>query len=142
MILSNAKKFWFELQLINRYVDGNPDIPGRICAAQLCGLCNGHGDCIYNEATKNVTCSCVGGYTGEFCEIEPAKTLLLLFLILSILLLLLSLCFCLYFCSRLRYLLLLLHLIIIKIFFMRKKKKQQQIVVEIIKKIFKKWSFV
>uniref|UniRef100_A0A1I8E9I0 EGF-like domain-containing protein n=1 Tax=Wuchereria bancrofti TaxID=6293 RepID=A0A1I8E9I0_WUCBA len=58
------------------YLDGNPSEPGRICAAQLCGLCNGHGDCIYNEATKNVTCSCVGGYTGEFCEIEPSKTLL------------------------------------------------------------------
>uniref|UniRef100_A0A1I7VU29 Transmembrane matrix receptor MUP-4 n=1 Tax=Loa loa TaxID=7209 RepID=A0A1I7VU29_LOALO len=84
------------------YVDGNPDEPGRICAAQLCGLCNGHGDCIYNEATKNVTCSCVGGYTGKFCEIEPSKTLLLLFLILAILLLLLSLCLCLYFCSKLR----------------------------------------
>ncbi|VDK69878.1 unnamed protein product [Litomosoides sigmodontis] len=84
------------------YVDGNPSEPGRICAAQLCGLCNGHGDCIYNEATKNVTCSCVGGYTGEFCEIEPSKALLLLFLILSILLLLISLSSCLYFCSKLR----------------------------------------
>ncbi|CAG9540270.1 unnamed protein product [Cercopithifilaria johnstoni] len=84
------------------YVDGNPNDPGRICAAQLCGLCNGHGDCIYNEATKNVTCSCIGDYTGEFCEIEPSKTLLLLFLILATLLLLLSLCFCLYFCSKLR----------------------------------------
>uniref|UniRef100_A0A915PRP0 Uncharacterized protein n=1 Tax=Setaria digitata TaxID=48799 RepID=A0A915PRP0_9BILA len=84
------------------YVDGNPNEPGRICAAQLCDACNGHGDCVYNEATKNVTCSCVGGYTGEFCQIEPSKTLLLLFLILAILLLLLSLCFCLYFCSKLR----------------------------------------
>ncbi|KAM3722540.1 Transmembrane matrix receptor [Dirofilaria immitis] len=84
------------------YVDGNPEEPGRICAAQLCGLCNGHGDCIYNETTKNVTCSCIGGYTGEFCEIEPSKTLLLLFLILAIILFLLSLCFCIYFCSKLR----------------------------------------
>ncbi|VDM92517.1 unnamed protein product, partial [Onchocerca ochengi] len=94
--------FGYKCRCPDGYVDGNPEEPGRICAAQLCGLCNGHGDCIYDEATKNVTCSCVGGYTGEFCEIEPAKTLLLLFLILAVLLLLLSLCCCMYFCSKLR----------------------------------------
>ncbi|VDM84962.1 unnamed protein product [Strongylus vulgaris] len=37
-------------------------------AALLCGLCNGHGDCIHDSTTNNVTCACVEGYTGQYCE--------------------------------------------------------------------------
>ncbi|VDN07984.1 unnamed protein product [Thelazia callipaeda] len=92
----------YECRCPEGYVDGNPKLPGRICAAQLCGLCNDHGDCLYNQSTQNVTCVCHDGYTGEFCEIPPSKTLLILFLILAALLLLLSLCCCMYFCSKLR----------------------------------------
>ncbi|VDK31446.1 unnamed protein product [Gongylonema pulchrum] len=68
----------YECRCPDGYVDGSPSEPGRVCAAQLCGLCNGHGDCVYNEATKNVTCSCVEGYTGEFCEIAPSNVHLIL----------------------------------------------------------------
>lgn len=119
--------------LINRYVDGNPSEPGRVCAAQLCGLCHGHGDCIFNEATKNVTCSCVGGHTGEFCEIEPSKTLLLLSLILATLLLLLSLFCCLYYCSKLRCFI--YNALFTLQFFIFEEAKRQS--AEIIEKIFK-----
>jgi hypothetical protein len=50
------------------FVDGNLQNPGRICSAQLCGLCNGNGDCLHDLATRNVTCQCFDGFAGEYCD--------------------------------------------------------------------------
>ncbi|MFH4974923.1 hypothetical protein AB6A40_001632 [Gnathostoma spinigerum] len=83
------------------YTDGGSP-PGRVCAALLCGLCNGHGDCVTNPETNNITCACVEGYTGEFCEVAPSSIPLLLWLLLALLFLLLTLCCCLYFCLKTR----------------------------------------
>jgi len=76
--------------------------PGHQCAAKQCGLCNGHGDCITDPFTHNVTCACMTGYIGEFCELTAANIPMLLFLILALLFLLLTLCCLLYLCTRCR----------------------------------------
>ncbi|KAK6027084.1 SEA domain protein, partial [Ostertagia ostertagi] len=76
--------------------------PGRVCAALLCGLCNGHGDCIHDSVTNNVTCACVDGYSGQFCEAAPSNAGLILMTILALLFLLLTLLCCLYLCARCR----------------------------------------
>ncbi|KAK6013056.1 calcium binding EGF domain protein, partial [Ostertagia ostertagi] len=60
-------KYGYECKCPDGYTDGNPSEPGRVCAALLCGLCNGHGDCIHDSVTNNVTCACVDGYSGQFC---------------------------------------------------------------------------
>ncbi|KAK0416294.1 hypothetical protein QR680_012402 [Steinernema hermaphroditum] len=82
------------------YTDGNPAEPGRVCAALLCGQCNGHGHCIGDAGSANVTCSCVEGYTGDFCEVAPSSAGLILLIILALLFLLLTLLCCLYACCR------------------------------------------
>ncbi|KAE9418454.1 hypothetical protein Angca_009775 [Angiostrongylus cantonensis] len=92
----------YECRCPDGYTDGNPVEPGRICAALLCGLCNGHGDCIHDSVTNNVTCSCVDGYSGEFCEVAPSNVGLILMVILALLFLLLTLLCCLYLCARCR----------------------------------------
>jgi hypothetical protein len=72
------------------YIDGQPETPGRVCAALLCDLCNKHGDCVHDIVTKNVTCSCTGDYTGEFCEVAPSMAPLVFLLLLALLFLLLA----------------------------------------------------
>uniref|UniRef100_A0A1I7XPS4 EGF-like domain-containing protein n=1 Tax=Heterorhabditis bacteriophora TaxID=37862 RepID=A0A1I7XPS4_HETBA len=94
------KKFGYDCRCPDGYSDGNPSEPGRICAALLCGLCNGHGDCIHDSLTNNVTCACVDGYSGEFCEVAPSNIGLILMTILALLFLLLTLLCCLYACAR------------------------------------------
>lgn len=94
------KIFAYKWSDISSYTDGNPSEPGRICAALLCGLCHGHGDCVHDINTKNITCACIEGYTGKFCEIAPSKASLILPLILALIFLLLTLCCCLYFCLK------------------------------------------
>uniref|UniRef100_A0A915AKQ6 Transmembrane cell adhesion receptor mua-3 n=1 Tax=Parascaris univalens TaxID=6257 RepID=A0A915AKQ6_PARUN len=84
------------------YTDGNPSLPGRVCAALLCGLCNGHGDCVHDPLTNNITCACVEGYSGQFCELAPSRASAILLIILALLFLLLTLCCCLYFCLKTR----------------------------------------
>ncbi|CAI4230491.1 unnamed protein product [Auanema sp. JU1783] len=96
------KKNGYECACPEGYTDGNPSEPGRICAALLCGLCNGHGDCIHDSLTNNVTCACVDGYSGEFCEVAPSKAGLILMLLLALLFLLLTLLCCLWLCARCR----------------------------------------
>ncbi|VDN53805.1 unnamed protein product, partial [Dracunculus medinensis] len=93
----------YECECPQGYTDGNPSEPGRICAALLCGLCHGHGDCVHDINTKNITCACIEGYTGKFCEIAPSKASLILPLILALIFLLLTLCCCLYFCLKTKY---------------------------------------
>lgn len=73
------------------YIDGNPTLPGRVCGALLCDLCNQHGDCIHNNLTNNVTCSCTEGYSGAFCEVAPSAVPLILLILLALLFLLLTL---------------------------------------------------
>ncbi|KAK6049468.1 calcium binding EGF domain protein [Cooperia oncophora] len=92
----------YECKCPDGYTDGNPAEPGRVCAALLCGLCNGHGDCIHDSVTNNVTCSCVDGYSGQFCEVAPSNAGLILMTILALLFLLLTLLCCLYLCARCR----------------------------------------
>ncbi|KAI6201465.1 hypothetical protein M3Y96_00844600 [Aphelenchoides besseyi] len=84
------------------YVDGNPAEPGRVCGALLCDLCNQHGDCVHNALTKNVTCACTEGWTGEFCEVAPSNAGLILLILLALLFLLLTLCCLFYFCTKCR----------------------------------------
>ncbi|ULU02771.1 hypothetical protein L3Y34_002395 [Caenorhabditis briggsae] len=96
------KKDGYECKCQEGYEDGNPALPGRICAAQLCGLCNGHGDCIHDAQSANVTCACLDGYTGEFCQTAPSQLPLILMLLLALLFLLLTLLCCLYMCARCR----------------------------------------
>lgn len=96
------KKLGYDCKCQEGYVDGNPDEPGRICAAPLCGMCNGHGDCIHDALTNNVTCACVDGYTGDFCEVAASKAGLILMLLLALLFLLLTLLCCLWLCARCR----------------------------------------
>ncbi|VDL81375.1 unnamed protein product [Nippostrongylus brasiliensis] len=52
--------------------------------------------------TNNVTCSCVDGYSGQFCELAPSNAGIILMLILALLFLLLTLLCCLYLCARCR----------------------------------------
>ena len=96
------KRNGYECRCPEGYSDGNPSEPGRICAALLCGLCNGHGDCIHDAVTNNVTCACVDGWTGQYCELAPSKLPLLLMLLLALLFALLALLCCLYLCARCR----------------------------------------
>ncbi|VDM42590.1 unnamed protein product [Toxocara canis] len=96
------RRIGYECACAKGYTDGNPSLPGRVCAALLCGLCNGHGDCVHDARTNNITCACVEGYTGEFCEIAPSHASAILFIILALLFLLLTLCCCLYFCLKTR----------------------------------------
>jgi len=84
------------------YTEGNPDEPGRVCGALLCGRCNGHGDCVQDPVSKNITCACVAGWSGEFCDVEQSNILIILMLILALLFLLLMLLCCLYFCLKTR----------------------------------------
>lgn len=90
------------LKVLFSYTDGNPSLPGRVCAALLCGLCNGHGDCVHDPLTNNITCACVEGYSGQFCELAPSRASAILLIILALLFLLLTLCCCLYFCLKTR----------------------------------------
>ncbi|KAJ1374162.1 hypothetical protein KIN20_036788 [Parelaphostrongylus tenuis] len=76
----------YECRCPDGYTDGNPAEPGRVCAALLCGLCHGHGDCIHDSVTNNVTCACVDGYSGEFCEVAPSNAGVILMTILALLL--------------------------------------------------------
>ncbi|CAB3402805.1 unnamed protein product [Caenorhabditis bovis] len=96
------KKIGYECRCQDGYDDGNVEMPGRICAASLCGLCNGHGDCIHDSLSSNVTCACLDGYTGQFCETAPSNAGLILMTILALLFLLLTLLCCLYMCARCR----------------------------------------
>ncbi|GMT19358.1 hypothetical protein PFISCL1PPCAC_10655, partial [Pristionchus fissidentatus] len=96
------KKIGYDCRCPEGYTDGNPSEPGRVCAALLCGMCNGHGDCIHDAATHNVTCTCVEGWTGEFCEVAPSKLPLILMLLLALLFLLLALLCCVALCARCR----------------------------------------
>ncbi|KAK5966841.1 Calcium binding EGF domain protein, partial [Trichostrongylus colubriformis] len=96
------QKHGYDCKCPDGYTDGNPAEPGRVCAALLCGLCNGHGDCIHDSLTNNVTCACVDGYSGQFCEVAPSHAGLILALILALLFLLLTLLCCLYLCARCR----------------------------------------
>ncbi|CAD6188433.1 unnamed protein product [Caenorhabditis auriculariae] len=96
------KKIGYECKCLEGYEDGNPAEPGRSCAARLCGLCNGHGDCIHDSLSSNVTCACLEGYTGQFCELAPSNAGLILMTILALLFLLLTLLCCLYACARCR----------------------------------------
>uniref|UniRef100_A0A158QLB9 VWFA domain-containing protein n=1 Tax=Haemonchus placei TaxID=6290 RepID=A0A158QLB9_HAEPC len=96
------QKIGYDCKCPDGYTDGNPAEPGRVCAALLCGLCNGHGDCIHDSVTNNVTCSCVDGYGGQFCELAPSNAGLILMTILALLFLLLTLLCCLYLCARCR----------------------------------------
>ncbi|CAD5215432.1 unnamed protein product [Bursaphelenchus okinawaensis] len=82
------------------FIDGNPAEPGTICAALLCDMCNQHGDCVHNALTKNVTCECADGWSGEFCEAAASSSKLVLFILCAILFLLLTLCILLYSCSK------------------------------------------
>lgn len=96
----------YTCQCPRNFLDGNPENPGRICSQQLCGLCNGHGDCLHDAVTRNVTCSCFEGWGGTFCD-EAAGALLaqsglIVVIVLAILFLLLSLCCLLYFCLKCR----------------------------------------
>ncbi|VDP12416.1 unnamed protein product [Heligmosomoides polygyrus] len=84
------------------YTDGNPSETGRVFAALLCGLGNGHGDCIHDSVTNNVTCACVDGYSGQFCALAPSSAEIILMLIIALLFLLLTLLCCLYLCARCR----------------------------------------
>ncbi|KJH46964.1 EGF-like domain protein [Dictyocaulus viviparus] len=95
-------KSGYDCRCPDGYTDGNPAEPGRVCAALLCGLCNGHGDCIHDSVTNNVTCSCVDDYSGQFCEVAPSNAGLILMTILALLFLLLTLLCCLYLCARCR----------------------------------------
>ncbi|RCN51669.1 EGF-like domain protein [Ancylostoma caninum] len=95
-------KLGYDCRCPDGYTDGNPSEPGRVCAALLCGLCNGHGDCIHDSVTNNVTCACVDGYSGQFCEVAPSNAGLILMTILALLFLLLTLLCCLYLCARCR----------------------------------------
>lgn len=49
-----------------------------------------HGDCVHDVITKNITCQCTDGYTGEFCEVAPSMAPLVLLLLLALLFLLLA----------------------------------------------------
>ncbi|PAV59374.1 hypothetical protein WR25_03507 [Diploscapter pachys] len=82
------------------YIDGNPDEPGRVCGALLCDLCNSHGDCVHNAATKNITCVCSDGWTGPQCQVAPSNASMILLILLALLFLLLALCCLLYFCTK------------------------------------------
>uniref|UniRef100_A0AC35UCE3 Transmembrane matrix receptor MUP-4 n=1 Tax=Rhabditophanes sp. KR3021 TaxID=114890 RepID=A0AC35UCE3_9BILA len=93
----------YTCQCAEGYTDGNPSNPGRSCAALLCGLCNGHGDCITSPQTGNITCSCAQGWKGETCAEAAGSTLsTILMILLALLLLLLALLCCLYLCLRTR----------------------------------------
>lgn len=71
------------------YVDGNTALPGRVCAALLCDLCNGHGDCV--PQADRVVCSCVDGYQGEYCEKLPSPVPFVLLVLLALAFLFLTL---------------------------------------------------
>ncbi len=43
------------------FTDGNLNIPGRLCAGEACGRCNGNGECIYDQESGNTTCICNEG---------------------------------------------------------------------------------
>lgn len=84
----------------NNFIDGNPAEPGTICAALLCDMCNQHGDCVHNALTKNITCECADGWSGEFCEVASSSVPLILLILLALLFLLLTLCCLLYLCTK------------------------------------------
>ncbi|VDN17723.1 unnamed protein product [Gongylonema pulchrum] len=90
----------YECRCPEGYIDGNPEQPGRVCGALLCDLCNSHGDCVHNSLTNNITCVCSDGWSGEFCDVAPSKTSIILLVILAVLFLLLTLCCLLYFCTK------------------------------------------
>ncbi|GMS89863.1 hypothetical protein PENTCL1PPCAC_12038, partial [Pristionchus entomophagus] len=94
------KPLGYECKCPEGYIDGNPDEPGRVCGALLCDMCNAHGDCVHNAATKNVTCMCSDGWTGEFCQVAPSNASMILLILLALLFLLLALCCLLYFCTK------------------------------------------
>ncbi|KAL3070193.1 hypothetical protein niasHT_039386 [Heterodera trifolii] len=83
--------------------DGNPELPGRICASKLCAQCSEHGSCIPDPANStNVVCQCFDGYAGTFCEISPSALPLVLAIILALLFLLLALWSLLFLCTKCR----------------------------------------
>lgn len=82
------------------YIDGNPDEPGRVCGALLCDMCNSHGDCVHNAETRNVSCVCTDGWSGQFCQVAPSNASLVLLILLALLFLLLALCCLLYLCTK------------------------------------------
>uniref|UniRef100_A0A913I4D2 EGF-like domain-containing protein n=1 Tax=Strongyloides stercoralis TaxID=6248 RepID=A0A913I4D2_STRER len=90
----------YECKCPDTYIDGNPNEPGRMCASISCGYCNYHGDCVHNEFTRNITCSCNDGWSGELCDIEPSKASMILLILLALLFLLLTLCCLLYLCTK------------------------------------------
>lgn len=55
--------------------DANPANPGRVCAGALCGKCNGNGDCVQDPVTREVTCKCRDGWSGEFCDVGSLRIL-------------------------------------------------------------------
>uniref|UniRef100_A0A183C216 EGF-like domain-containing protein n=1 Tax=Globodera pallida TaxID=36090 RepID=A0A183C216_GLOPA len=83
--------------------DGNPELPGRICASKLCAQCSEHGSCIPDPANStNVVCQCFDGYSGTFCEVTPSALPLVLAILLAVLFLLLAICSLLFLCTKCR----------------------------------------
>lgn len=74
-----TKNYWSKLELLVKIalralVRRSPLF--SVCGALLCDMCNAHGDCVHNAATKNVTCMCTDGWTGEFCQVTRCKCLI------------------------------------------------------------------
>ncbi|KRZ75495.1 Transmembrane cell adhesion receptor mua-3, partial [Trichinella papuae] len=79
------------------YADGNPSLPGRICAAASCSTCNDHGDCIHEPGRPEPICKCHPWFTGERCDTDMRVVLLIVF---AVIFFLITLCCLLYFCLK------------------------------------------
>lgn len=57
------------------YTDMDPNLPGRVCAAEIknCEACHGRGDCVRSEDGEKTTCKCQRMYLGERCEINGLR---------------------------------------------------------------------
>lgn len=57
------------------FSDLDPQLPGRICAAEVkaCDQCNGRGDCVRDEGGEVTTCKCQRMYLGRYCEINGIR---------------------------------------------------------------------